>query len=314
MIERHPVTDRATWLKLRKQDVTASVVAALFGQHPYESALGVYAEKTGLELPEIDNAVLRRGRLLEGAVAAAVAEERPDWEILKATEYLRDPDLRLGATPDFYIEGDPRGLGILQAKTVAPSVFKKSWRESGPPFWIALQNATEMMLEKDAVFGIVAALVVDPWKLDCHLYPIPRHPGVETKIADAVKKFWDDVAAGREPAPDYGRDAELFAALYPETTPLKTIDLTGNNMLPVILPERADLKAQAAKLEQRIKEIDTEVKFAMGDAEIATLPGFSITLKEQHRKSYTVKETSFRQLNISHNRPQGGNLDDDTPF
>lgn len=314
MIERHPVTDRESWLKLRKQDVTASVVAALFGQHPYESALGVYAEKTGLDLPEIDNAVLRRGRLLEGAVAAAVAEEHPEWEIIKGTDYLRDPDLRLGATPDFYIMNDPRGLGILQAKTVAPSVFKKQWRDTGPPFWIALQNATELMMEPDAAFGVVAALVVDPWKMECPIYPIPRHAGVEARIREAVTKFWADVAEGREPAPDYGRDAELFAALYPEATPLKTVDLTGNNMLPVILPERAELKVQMGKLEKRVKEIDTEVKFAMGDAEIATLPGFSISLKTQNRKSYSVAATSFRRLNISDNRPQGDSFDDDGPF
>lgn len=314
MIERHPVTDRDAWLKLRKQDVTASVVAALFGQHPYESALGIYAEKTGLELPEIDNAVLRRGRLLEGAVAAAVAEEHPEWEIIKGTDYLRDPELRLGATPDFYIMGDPRGLGILQAKTVAPSVFKKQWRDTGPPFWIALQNATELMMEPEAAFGVVAALVVDPWKMECPIYPIPRHAGVEARIREAVTKFWADVAAGREPAPDYGRDAELFAALYPEATPLKTIDLTGNNMLPVILPERAELKEQVARAEKRIKEIDTEVKFAMGDAEIATLPGFSITLKNQNRKAYSVAATSFRRLTISDNRPQGESLDDSGQF
>lgn len=314
MIERHKIKDRETWLALRKPDITASVVAALFGAHPYETALGLYAEKCGLEMPEPDNAVLRRGRLLEGAVAAAVAEQRPDWEVIKADEYLRDPELRLGATPDFYIEGDPRGLGVLQAKTVAPSAFKRHWTD-GAPFWVALQNATELMLEHEAAFGMVAALVVDPWKLDCHLFDVPRHAGVEARIREAVAKFWDDVAAGREPHPDYGKDADLLAALYPQETPAKTIDLTGDNHLPVLLAEREEIKARIRVDEARCKEIETEVKFKMGDAEIATLDGFAITFRTQHRKGYEVKPTSFRALRISDNRPaKGGDLDDDRPF
>lgn len=308
VIERHKISSREQWLALRKADVTASAVAALFGAHPYTSAMAIYAEKTGLELPEIDNAVLRRGRLLESAVAAAVAEERPDWEILKADEYLRDPDLRLGATPDFYIYDDDGRLGVLQTKTAAPSAFKKGWAD-GAPFWIALQNATELMLKREAEFGAVAVLVVDPFQMPVHIFDVPRHAGVEARIRDAVAKFWEDVAAGREPAPDYARDAELVAALYPEERPLKTVDLSGNNMLPVILAERARLKAEVAQREQRIEEIETEAKFAMGDAEVATLPGWRISFKTQTRKAYSVPAKSFRRLNITDNRMDAG-LDD----
>jgi predicted phage-related endonuclease len=320
MIERHTIdleTDagRAKWLALRKSDVTASTVGALFGCHPYESQLGLFKEKTGLETPLSNSAMLEWRLMLEGAVAVAVARQRPGWKIIKATEYLRDPDLRIGATPDFYIEGDPRGLGVLQAKTIAPSAYKKQWQDGQPPFWIALQNATELMLEYEADFGAVAGLVIDPWKCQCEITEIPRHAGVETRIRDAVAKFWLDVEAGREPAPDYAKDAELIASMYPEAKPLKTIDLTGNNMLPVILPERATLKAQISKAEARVKEIDTEIKFAMADAEIATLGDFTITNKTTHRKGFEVKPTSFRALRISDNRPKGTDDDDDSkPF
>lgn len=314
MIERHPVKDEASWLALRKRDVTASVVAALFGAHPYETSLGLYAAKSGVEMPEPDSAVLRRGRLLEGAVAAAVSEQHPEWRIEKATEYLRDPDLRLGATPDFYIHGDPRGLGILQAKTVAPSAFRKHWTDGMPPFWIALQNATEMMLEPEAAFGVVAALVIDPFKLDCAIYPIPRHAGAEQRIRDAVAAFWQDLDAGREPSPDYGRDADLVAALYPAETPAKAIDLSGDNMLPVLLAERAELKARIAADEKRAKEIETEIKFKMQDAEIGTCGGFNITFKTQHRKAFSVPASSSRVLRIADRRPKEQADDDDRPF
>lgn len=315
MIERLPINldteaGRAQWLGLRQQDVTASAVGALFGVHPYQSAYGLYAEKTGLDVPEPSSSMLEWRLMLEGAVAAAVAKQKPQWRIVKATEYLRDPELRLGATPDFIIEGDPRGLGILQAKTIAPSAYKKSWQDGQPPFWIALQNATELMLEHEAAFGAVAGLVIDPWKIECPITEIPRHAGVEVRIREAVLKFWDDLAHGREPTPDYGKDADLVAALYPEATPLKTVDLTGDNHLPVLLAERETVKSRIKVDEARCKKIETEIKFKMGDAEIATVDGFTISLKTQHRKGYEVKPTSFRKLNISDNRPGGS----DGPF
>lgn len=298
---RIPITDREQWLSLRKQDVTASTVAALFSMHPYASAYGLYAEKTGLELPDIDNAVLRRGRLLEHAVAIAVEEDHPEWKLEKAAHYYRDPDIRIGATPDYYVHGDDRGLGIIQAKTVAPSAFKKSWSDGNLPFWISLQAMVEMMLT-GATWGAVAALVIDPFKLDCHLYPIPRHAGVEQRIREAVKQFWSDVEFAIEPEPDFKRDADLIAAMYPAAVPLKTIDLSGDNHLPVLLAERATLKDRIKFDDARCKEIETEIKSKMGDAEIATLDGFAITHKNQTRKAYTVKETSFRMLRITDHR------------
>ncbi|MDB5612106.1 MAG: putative conserved phage protein [Bradyrhizobium sp.] len=297
-IERIAVTDRESWLAERKKDVTASVIGALFGLHPYQTPLGLFLEKTGFDMPEIDNAVLRRGRLLESAVAQAVAEERPTWKITKATEYLRDPKARIGATPDFYIAGDPRGRGVLQAKTVAPSVYRKEWTEDSPPFWIVLQNATEMMLA-DTAWGVIAALVVDPWKLDLHIYEVPRHPAAEKKLRDAVAQFWADVEAGREPKTDHARDGELMSLLYPASAPGKTIDLTGDNFAPTLLDEREKLAQVIKDADARKDEIETELKAKLGDAEAALINGWRLSWKTQHRKAYEVKAASFRVMRAS---------------
>jgi predicted phage-related endonuclease len=301
--------DRAKWLSLRKQDVTASVVGALFGTHPFTSALALYQEKNGLELPDKTNVRMRRGSRLERAVAEEVGEKRPDWKIIPAGEYLRDPDLRLGATPDFYIEGDPRGLGVLQTKVSTNKAFRAGWQKGGdrvvdeavPPFWIGLQTLTEMMLA-GATWGAAAVYIDDPWCDDCHICEVARHDGAEARIKEAVAKFWLDVEFGNEPAVDYARDGDLIASLYPAAVPLKSIDLTGDNHLPVLLAERAVAKEAIRVAQERCIEIDNEVKAKMGDAEIAVIDGFAITLKNQHRKGYEVKPTSFRRLNITETR------------
>jgi predicted phage-related endonuclease len=301
VIQRIPITDREQWLGLRKHDITASTVGALFNLHPYSTVYELFLEKTEYDPPNIDSKAMRRGRLLEPVVAAAVADEHPEWTITKATEYLRDPAIRLGCTPDFYVEGDPRGFGIIQAKTAGPFAFKRSWSEDGmPPMWIALQAATEMMLT-GAQWGAVAVLVNDD-DLALHWYDIPRNAGVEARIRDAVENFWIDVDFKNKPQPDFARDADLIAALTRKVTRLKSIDLSGDNYLPVILAERATLKKRAADDAKRLKEIDAEIKFKMGDAEIGVIDGFAITFKEQTNKAYSVAEKTFRTLRVTDHR------------
>ena len=304
-IERRPIINREEWLAWRREDVTASRVGALFGCHPYETALRLYAEKRGVEFPDSDNKTMRRGRWLEPAVAKAVEELRPDWKLEQPSIYLRDPDIRLGCTPDFFIHDPVRGLGVLQCKTVAPSVFHRDWLDGTEiPFWITLQALTEMMLT-DAAFGAVAVLLVDPHAMDCVILDVPRHPGSEDKIRDRVCQFMANTDAGIEPDPDFSRDAAVIKALTPRETPGEKIDLSGNNRLPAMLEQRAALMATMKEADAACDAIEAEVKFLMGSAEIANgLPDWRISYRTEHRKEYTVKARSSRVLRIQDKRPQ----------
>jgi predicted phage-related endonuclease len=296
MIERHPTDGKLH--PLRKTDVTASTVAALFGLHPYETALGLYAAKTGVAMPDIDSKVLRRGRLLEGAVANAVHEERPNWSVTKANEYLRDPKIRLGATPDFYIYDENR-RGVLQAKTVAPNAFRSSWTEETPPTWIALQTATEMLLD-GADFGVIAALVVDGWNFDLHIYDVPRNAGAEARIRDAVAKFWDDVGKGIPPKTDYARDDRLLQILYPRQVPGKEIDLRASNRAPELLEQREAAMAAIKQSEQGKTAAESELRELIGDAEIAIVSGgWRVKLKEVVVKEHLRRESRSRRFFVS---------------
>lgn len=300
MIERRQITSREEWLRWRRPFVTASQVPALFGAHPYLTALKLYMEKSGVEFENKDSPVMRRGRWMEPAVALAVAEERPEWEITKATEFVYDDTFMISCTPDFYISDSSRGRGILQAKTSAPREYEREWNGGKEiPFWITLQALTEMMLT-GAAFGAVAVLCVDPYAPDCTIHPIERHPAAEARIIKAVEQFWDDVRHGREPAPDYGKDAALISILAPrESSPDKAIDLSGNNELPEMLAERELLHARMRSAEARCKEIETELKFLMRDAAVVTgLPDWKITWKTGIRQGYTVPTKELRTLRI----------------
>jgi predicted phage-related endonuclease len=312
MIESHPITSREEWLTWRKQDVTASNLGALFGVHPYTTALRLYVEKRGVDFPDKDdNKVTRRGRWLEPAIGGAVAELRPDWTIKAPNVYLRDAALRLGATPDFYLyEGIDRhvfyttegiGLphGVLQAKSVSPAVWHDEWLAGEElPRWIELQCRTEMLLT-NATFGVVAVMLVDPFNMDVKLIGVPRDADIEHEIVDRVNSFWAQVEAGIEPTPDYGRDTAAIKALHPRETKGVTVDLSSNNYLPELLDERRGLKTNIDRATNRCTEIENELRYLLKDAEVGTgLDGWSITYKTQNVKGYTVEPRTQRPLII----------------
>jgi predicted phage-related endonuclease len=303
-VERIPVNDRAQWLARRRFDITASSVGAAFGCHPYISPLRLFIEKQGLvDLPERkDDGPLRRGRILEHAIPAAVAEQRPEWRLEKCQDYFHDDAFGIGATPDFFIHGDARGLGVLQAKTTVPSVFDREWQtdtedHAKPPRWIELQAATEVMLT-DAAFGAVAVLVIDPYELPCIISELIRDAELEAQIRTQVVQFWQDVQDGREPDANYGMDRELLAQMLPREREGLTVDLSGDNEMIDALIERRDLKKRIAEDEKRCEVVEAMLMRRMGEAAFAVVPDFSVTWKVQHRKAYTVSAKDPRVLNI----------------
>jgi putative phage-type endonuclease len=295
-IDRIEITGREQWLAHRHQDVTASDVGAVFGLHPYKSPLQLWIDKTTPGTDTIENSAMRRGRWLEDAVVAACRDTHPDWTIRKPGVYLRDPQIRLGATPDA-VADTPDGELIIQCKTVAEPVFKSAWPD-GPPQQYYLQALTEAMLW-GAPRALLAVLIVSAFGADYMEYPVERHARAEQRIKDGVIGFWKSIAAGVMPKPDYTQDGELLARLYGPDDKLPPIDLTSNNRLPELLDERAKLMADAKYCEERLDAIKAEVIDAMQGATVATLPGWNITRKLTHRGEYVVKAMSYPTLRIT---------------
>ncbi len=282
--EVREITGRGEWLAWRKVDITASRIAALFDSHPYLTRDQLAADLRS-EASRGDSPAMRRGRILEPAVAAAVAEDRPEWLLTKATTYHRMPDHRLGATPDYWINGD----GLMQVKTVAPQEWEK-WR-GRPPLGYLLQTLTELLVTGRA-WGVLAVMVCSP-SYPVHLFDVPRHPTAERRILDATAAFWAAWDAG-----------EIAAAVPPAEIAAdfddgSHRDLSSDNMLPALLAERAGLKAATVVAEKRLKELDYELKNRIGPARTAWLPGWTIKFPTIHAKEYTVAARDYRRLDVT---------------
>ena len=296
--ERHQPATRDEWLILRRHDVTASQIAALLGLHPYVTPYQLWAEKTGKHVPiDDDNAVMRRGRLLETVAVQMAAEEMPDAVVMHnhANEYWRVPALRIGATPDLVCECPERGVGVVQLKSIEPGLFKKNYADGVPPLWIACQALTEARL-LNASWAAVGVLRVGH-TIEFDLYDVPLHSGMWRELVDAVGKFWLSVERDTPPLPDYTRDGKILAALAGPSDGT-TIDLSTDNEFVNAVHERERTTQLLSVIEADKERFDALIKHKIGTHEVALAGDYRITLKTQQVSGYTVKPRTQRPLKI----------------
>lgn len=304
--------DRDAWLKLRGRDVTASVVGALFDVHEYVTRYELWASKTGRVAATSDETpAMARGRLLEPVAVQMLREQYPGWTIEHSSAgpgvYYRDPALRLGGTPDVIATDPQRGRGVVQIKSVEAGVFRRKWHDNAgdlePPFWIALQATLEAYLTGSS-WAAAAALVVG-YGVELHVVDVPLVDGVVDAMGERSREFWQMIAEGREPVPDYDRDAALIDKLYADGDPESEADLTTDNRLPELLAARSEAARAVKTAKAEIAAIDAEIKSKMGDATVAHIEGGRrITWKRQTRAATYVPASSFRVLRLPTERKQ----------
>ncbi len=296
----------AAWHRYRSQDITASVVGALFGVDNWCTYGKLWHVKAGLLPPDtIDTPAMMRGRILEEPAIKVMRLMHPEWEITHNTDpgnYWRDTEARLGATPDALVVDPVRGPGIVQIKSVHPLDFKRLWHDEDgvcePPFWIALQATVEAHLT-GSKWASIGALVVDRG-LDLHLIDVPldNMDGVITRIKAEISDFWKSIENGQVPPLDYSRDAEFIDRLY-AVDQGEEIDLSRDNAIYDLIANRHRLKEAAKACHQQVAAIDAEIKHKLQGATIGHLPGGrKITWKAQRRAGFYTPPASFRVLRV----------------
>jgi predicted phage-related endonuclease len=286
--ETHEITSRGQWLDLRRRDLTASRISALWDLHGYLSREELGASMLG-RFDAGDNSSMRRGRILEPAVAAALAEDHPDWKIEKATTYHRLPELRLGATPDYWFTDEHGVEGLIQIKTAAPEIWDK-WHGQIPLAY-TLQTLTELLVT-GRERGLIG-LMITSRSLPVYEYAVPRHPAAEEKILAAAAAWWEAFDSGAiAPAAPTG---ELETMLDDGSS----VDLSADNYLHSALPDRQALKSVISDAEKRVAEIDAHLKAAMGRATYGYLPGWAVTYRAYQRAERLLPAATIRSLRVS---------------
>lgn len=304
-VEAISVRTDAAWKRARSKDVTASVAGALFGVHEFVTRYELWMLKSGrIHEDQAENDAMKRGRLLEPVAVALLREQRPHWKIAHNTGsgqiYFRDPEARLGCTPDVLIEFDDASA-IVQVKSVEASTFRKKWLQDDgsvePPLWIVIQANIEAHLT-GAERAFVAPLVVSH-TVEMPLIEVPLHRDLMETLKAECREFWRSVDADEEPSPDFRLDAHVIDRMFGRGASEEAVDFIGDERAEELVGLRHSLKRTIADAEKDLAAVEAEIKFKMEGADIAYLSGGrSIRWSTIRRLSPDGKPIAYRVLRM----------------
>jgi len=288
------------WKKHRSRDITSTEVAALFDCNPYLTEFELWHRKKNAMIIDLNqNERMKWGVRLEQSIALGIAEDN-GWEIRPMKEYIRDRELRLGASFDFKIEGDVQG--ILEVKNVDSLAYRDGWilGDDGieaPPH-IEIQVQVQLAVSELKVAYIGALIGGNKVIL------IKRDPNqnVIAEIKRRVDDFWVSLEENIEPAPDYSKDSAFISQLYGYSSPGKVMDLTYDE-------ESLDAALRYRELGKEIKEkeverdtIKAQLLRKIGDAEKVIGGKYSISAGlvgpahvEYDRKGYRIFKINWKR-------------------
>lgn len=309
-IKTIPITSREEWLAGRPKYIGASEVPAVAGADMFGSSARIYAQKRGLIPAQEQTEAMKKGLWGEAAAFEALSWEHPQLEARRVKIVLLDEPARLGATPDgVAVDPDRGGVVIIEAKVTSRSVAKRYMSNPGDdphdpfapmeaPLGYQLQALTTAMLA-DATKAIIAMLITDEWKWSLRLFDVLRNSAAEQKIRELVARFWrEHLDPGVPPPVDPERDGELVKLLWPADDG-STIDLSGDNELPIIVDRLEELKAAIKQSSDEKTAIETGLKARIGSHTCATIAdGRYLSWKQQTRAEHIVPESTFRVLRV----------------
>ncbi len=282
---------REEWLAERMTGIGASESAAVLGESPWQSAMGVWAEKTGNAEPDdlSANEAVAWGLRLEAPIAEAYAEATgeevtlwPRYTIARHPEYPW-----LYATPDATIA--PRRN--MQIKTAGAFVAAE-W-QNGPPLHYEIQVQHEMAARELEQTTLV--VLIGGQKL--RWFDVERNDRFLDAMIPKLAAFWELVQSGTMPPVDDSlATAKVLAKLHPDDDGT-VVDLSGDEELADYhdrLGKARSMKKLAEAMEQEAKN---HIRAAMGKSTYAMLPdGVTYSLRTQTRPAHDVMESTFRVL------------------
>lgn len=271
-----PSVSHEEWLAYRKTGIGGSDAGAICGLDPFSSPFTVYAEKRELIPAKEDNEAMRQGRDFEGYVAwrfcAAEGKkvQRFGW-LIRSKQY-----------PWAFADVDRVVVGenaILECKTTSsrnPSDFANG---EIPRRWYC------QTLHYLAVTGCdVCYLAVIVLGKAYYCFRVERDEKEIEALMAIEKAFWhNNVEADVPPSPDGSETASaVIGAMFHQSAEEGVADLTPYARE---LEEYRRIRAEAAALEERSKQIEQSIKLFLADLPKGTGNGVSVSWKTQTRRT-----------------------------
>ena len=286
--------------------LTASQIPALFGHSRWGGRYAIAAHISGrLAMEGADNPMTARGRRLLEPVACDMLQEegyhvtRPELGM-----WVPHPTIKnFAASPDaiaFHLEETGGQPLVGEIKVVAEAVWKERWQD-GPPLEVELQHQAQLACcGKEALFGVIGALVVGQFCFDLHPYETSRNTGAIRLIEEAATALLDLLDAGEMPEPDSHESAGRVLQLLHPIDPAKEIQLTGEEAKLAAAHFDAWEEAKTRRLQaEGIEKIAKAYFMAKAKDASRIFIGNgerTVFVKDINKKAYSVAATSFRQV------------------
>lgn len=271
---------REDWLKERRHSIGGSDAAAVMGLSKWATPYTVYLDKLGVLEAKEETEAMRQGRDLEAYVAERFAEATGK-RVRRENAILRNEDYPFAhADVDRLVVGEKAGL---ECKTTSTLDVRKFRDVEFPEQYYA------QCVHYLAVTGLdrwyLAVLVLGK---EFHTYTLERDEDEIKALMDTERDFWKHVESETPPPVD-GFD--------PTTEALKTVyaDDNGEEIdffdgYTEKLDERKRLLESKKEIDERIAEIENEIKLDMGEAAKAVSGNYQITWKTQTRSTFQHKD------------------------
>lgn len=237
-------------------------MGTILGLNPYQTPYQLWRQKKGLDAPKEENFAMRAGHYLEDAVSLFYRDET-GHEIIKSSagDWLivsnERPFMRVSPDRTFWLPGMPKkseNKGILECKTTQMGIDG----DSLPQHWFCqlqyqlgvaeLHHGAIAWLTAGREFGY-RDMVFDKEFFDW--------------MVEEVTRFWmDNIVGNKEPIAINVEDVLLKS---PRHIAGKTID--ADAALIERCAQLREIREELNALDARKRDIEAEIKMAMGDAE-----------------------------------------------
>ena len=277
--------------KERQKCLTGTDIGAILGLNPYLSPADIWLQKKGLVEAVPDNPRMKWGRLLEDII---------DKEYCEITGYTTHKVKFkrkgiIGATPDRLIYGKKLGLEI---KTV-DSRLKEYYGEVGSdviPKHYYLQCAWYMMFTKRPNWDVAVLIGGN----DLRIYHIARDERLEERLKQIADQWWDKhIINDEQPVLS---DTKQSLNWLEQTYPASNGEIIEAKAEQIQLAKKyAKLCADIDVLEQKKRDIEIQLKEAVGEHEGIRSRDFRFTWKKVKDSQKTDYKLACEMANVSHN-------------
>lgn len=286
--------DKMEWLKLRRNYITGTDIAAIMGYSKYKSAYQVYKDKTADEIETFSNIPMEIGSYLEPYIRSKVADLIFEKEgilpkVHEIENMLESKEMYVaGGNIDGVIEFENE-LAVLEIKTVS-EMAAAEWDGDNVPDSYYFQCMWYLYLTGLQKCYIV--YLVGNRKIDYKV--IPRNDEIIENMAEVAAQFWEHNVTAKIPPMMSFADTETLEKEYPQEEPGEV--KSGDDETAEVVKLWREAETEKKKLDAKIEECKNRIKAFMGTAETAIFGIDKVTWKTQKKDGYFVKPSETRVL------------------